>query len=189
MGKVKLTREQSLRAGHLLHMRYTVAELAEEIGCTTDTVYKTLLPAGCPHERDAAGHIWIIGTEFAQWARARKSRGGMGDGATGRSKYPEGYALCMRCKQVVPFTTTEVRPTNPFAELVRGTCDQCGATVHTARKRSDAGRGLRALPQDQAWCDACRKRVYPLGTRCPDCGGKVRTEVKRRERSTAEAVR
>ena len=68
-GHVQMTREQLARVGHLLNMYYKPSEIAEEIGCHTDTVYRSFLPAGCPHERDERGHIWIIGTAFRDWAR------------------------------------------------------------------------------------------------------------------------
>jgi len=58
-------------------MRYRPSELADELGCHVDTVYRTFVPAGCPHTRDSSGHIWIVGTEFAAWARSVLSRNGV----------------------------------------------------------------------------------------------------------------
>jgi hypothetical protein len=109
--KPKMTRVQIVRTRSLLHMRYMPSELAKEIGCCVDTIYRTYLPAGCPNQRDDTGHIWIIGTEFAAWAREMfvKRRESL------KMESDEGY--CMKCQQPVkmlgPFT---VKPTNRYLD-------------------------------------------------------------------------
>lgn len=72
MKKPRMTGVQMSHLGVLLWMEYKPSEIAEEIKCNTDTVYKSYIPAGCPHRRDEEGNIWIVGTEFAVW-RARCS--------------------------------------------------------------------------------------------------------------------
>jgi hypothetical protein len=130
---MRLRRNHVIRLGRLLNMRYRPAELASEIGCHPDTVYRSYIPAGCPHERDGRGHIWIVGTEFAAWARSLASRG--------RVKLAAGEAYCLRCNRAVEMTgETTVRPTNRYLELVTGRCPECGCTVNRARARSGATR-------------------------------------------------
>jgi len=124
---IHMSRNQVIRLARLLHMRYCPSELASEIGCHVDTVYRSFIPAECPHERDDHGRIWIIGTEFAEWARTTKTKG---------PRLADGEAYCLKCNQAVkmmgPIT---VKPTNRNLELVTGTCPACGTTVNRARAR------------------------------------------------------
>ena len=92
-GKAQMTREQLLRVGHLLHMRYKASEIAEEIGCHADTIYRSYIPAGCPHERDERGHVWIVGTAFRDWARSTFGKQG--------AKMQTKQAYCLRCRKPV----------------------------------------------------------------------------------------
>lgn len=134
MGKahiVRLSRVEVIRAQHLLHMKYAPSEIAEEIGLPNkDKVYQ-YIKAGCPHERDDGGRLWIVGTLFRQWARAH-AKGNQ----TQRDKMPEGQAYCFRCRKRVTMKSIGVRPSNRYLELVTGTCAECGGNVNRARKRS-----------------------------------------------------
>ena len=67
--KPKISRAQVIRLSRLLHMEYRPSEIAEILEVHPDTVYRSYLPAGCPHERDSRGHIWILGTAFKTWAK------------------------------------------------------------------------------------------------------------------------
>jgi hypothetical protein len=102
-------------------MEYRPTELARELGCHRSTIYESYIPAGAPHRRDHNGHLWIIGTEFAAWARATIQRRKLEMGP--------GQGFCMRCKVVVtmrgPLTETEAKS----ALLVHGTCPQCFGDV------------------------------------------------------------
>jgi RNase P subunit RPR2 len=127
---IHLRREIIIRLGRLLEMRYRPSELADEIGCHVDTVYRSYIPAGCPHTRDETGHIWIVGTEFAEWAREVNSREGV--------TLEDGEAYCLKCEQPIQISDPiTVRPTNRHLELLSGACPQCGTTVNRARRRSD----------------------------------------------------
>lgn len=122
-----MTREQLIRTGHLLNMRYTPSELAKEIGCNTDTFYRSYIPAGCPHERDGRGHLWIVGTAFRDWARETFKRKG--------AKMPDGFAYCLRCRQPVRMMSTAEKPVNRNLTLIAGICATCGAKVYRAKRR------------------------------------------------------
>lgn len=113
-------------------MKYAPSELADEIGVKTETFYKSLIPAGCPHERDAAGRLWIIGTAFHEWARAQQ------DGRRVKEKLPDGYAWCFACKRATQMQNVTEAPTNRHLSLLKGTCADCGRAVNRAAKRSEA---------------------------------------------------
>ena len=117
----RLSHRQALKLAGLLPMEYRPTELARQIGCHRSTIYECYVPNGAPHRRDEHGHLWIVGTEFAAWARATIQRRKLPMG--------KGQGFCMRCKAVVdmqgPLTETEVKS----AILVHGTCPQCFGDV------------------------------------------------------------
>ncbi len=130
---LRMRREQIIRLGRLLNMYYRPSELASEIGCHVDTIYRSYLPAGCPHKRDEHGHIWIIGTEFAEWARI----------AIKHDRIPlgKGEAYCLKCRKPVSIVgDIKITPTNRYLELVSGKCPECGKTVNRAQARSGASK-------------------------------------------------
>lgn len=125
---MRFSRNIIIRLNRLLNMCYRPSELAHEIGCHVDTVYRSYIPAGCPHERDDRGHIWIVGTEFAQWVRTSASKK--------RSKMADDEAFCFKCNKPVKLTgDLTVKPTNKHLELVTGACPECGTTINRARAR------------------------------------------------------
>ena len=126
--RLSVPRSVILRLGRLLHMEYRPSELAEELGCSLDAVYKSYLSAGCPHRRDETGHIWIVGTEFSEWVRATLKK----------DKIPlaDGEAYCLKCNAPVKMTgELTVQPVNLYLELVKGECPVCGTRVNRARAR------------------------------------------------------
>jgi len=59
MKKPRMTGVQMSHLGVLLWMEYKPSEIAEEIKCNTDTLYKSYIPAGCPHKwRCLRQHNW-----------------------------------------------------------------------------------------------------------------------------------
>ena len=131
----RLSRQRVIRLERLLHMRYKPAEIADELGVTVDTVYRSYLPAGAPVEVDGAGKVWIVGDLFAQWARKTiaqkhcKPRGLMADG--------EGY--CLRCNQVVVMEKARVKGVNERGVgLISGKCPGCGGKVNRFQARLEA---------------------------------------------------
>lgn len=120
-----------VKLGRLLNMMYKPSEIAEELGVAQDTVYRSYLPAGLPHERDEHGGVWIHGTAFVAWAKAtiaqRKSK---------RKGLPDGHAWCMKCNQPVPILHSKIKPINRYLELMQGKCPTCQSVVNRARARS-----------------------------------------------------
>ena len=89
----RITHAQRVRLSGLLPMEYRPTELAREIGCHRSTIYESYVPNGCPHRRDKNGHLWIVGTDFAAWARATIQKR--------QIELAPGEAFCMRCKRPV----------------------------------------------------------------------------------------
>ena len=126
--RLKIPRSVILHLGRLLHMEYRPAELAEELGCGVDAIYKSYLAAGCPHRRDETGHIWIVGTEFADWVSATLKKD--------RMPLADGEAYCLKCNAPVKMSgKLKVKKVNLYLELVVGECPICGTQVNRARAR------------------------------------------------------
>jgi hypothetical protein len=87
----RLDGQKRNRLVKLLDMLYKPSELAEEIGFTVRQVYRVYIPAGCPHERDHRGHLWINGKLFREWfEEVYKKR-----------KLARYEAFCLSCKKAV----------------------------------------------------------------------------------------
>lgn len=130
MKKPRMTGVQMSHLGVLLWMEYKPSEIAEEIKCNTDTVYKSYIPAGCPHRRDEEGNIWIVGTEFAAWARKMFKRSDARKTDMGRNQ-----AWCMKCRRPVDVTELVIEPARERLERVTGRCTECGSKVNRLRRK------------------------------------------------------
>lgn len=119
-----------VKLGRILDMLYKPGEIAEEIGVAQDTVYRSYLPAGLPHTRDAQGNIWIHGPAFVAWAKEtitqKKSK---------RMGLPEGHAWCLKCNGAVELRSPKIKIINRYLELMQAPCPNCGHTVNRARAR------------------------------------------------------
>jgi hypothetical protein len=127
---IRLDQAAVARLGRLLHMEYTPAELADELGCNARQIRQTALPQGCPHRRDERDHIWIIGSEFRQWYQ----------GTQAKTRHPmqDDEAWCLRCgRAVVMDGPLTVVPRHGRAELVKGFCYLCGGRVNRLRSRTE----------------------------------------------------
>jgi hypothetical protein len=122
-----MTQRQIAKLPRLLHMKYAPSELAEEIGCNVDTIYRSFVKSGCPHERDDKGHIWIVGDLFRAWAQETIQH------HPRAVKMAEDEAYCLHCRKVVKMKFEGIRPANLYAEFVTGRCIECGARVNRSR--------------------------------------------------------
>ena len=121
---------QIVRLPRLLDMLYKPAEIADELNVSPDTVYRSYLPAGAPHERDEKGLIWVHGTTFRQWAKdliAKKKKK--------RVPLPEGKAWCVRCKKPVDLINPKPKVVNRYLEILQASCPHCKGIVNRARSR------------------------------------------------------
>lgn len=121
-----------VKLGRILNMLYKPAEIAEEIGVNIDTIYRSYLPAGLPHERDDSGNIWIHGPAFVAWARSTISKK-----RSSRTGLPDGHAWCLKCNRPALLRSPKVKIINRYLELLQAPCPYCGTTINRARARKE----------------------------------------------------
>jgi hypothetical protein len=127
MKKPRMAHAQVARLGRLLWMLYKPSEIADEIGLRTDRIYKSYIPTGCPNRRDEQGNIWIVGSEFAEWARKQFARPHV------KTNMGRDQAWCLRCRKPVDVVDLVISPLTVRAEVISGTCPLCGVKVRRAR--------------------------------------------------------
>lgn len=121
---LRMSRATVGKMGKLIHMEYKPAELAKEILLSVKTVYR-YIEVGAPHRTDKAGNIWIVGTDFREWAvnsltvTIRHPKISMG----------ENQAWCVRCLKPVEFIQTASRKRAGATRVIFGTCPICGCKV------------------------------------------------------------
>lgn len=130
----RVTRATAHKMANLLFMEYKPSELADELGVSIKTIYDSYLPAGLPHRRDSNGNIWIIGTEFKQWAITVLEKG---ERYASQRKEPvgENQAYCLKCNSVKDFARITRRVTlSKNRIMVYGVCSGCGSRMTTIKK-------------------------------------------------------
>jgi uncharacterized protein with PIN domain len=114
-----------IRLKKLLDMKYRVAELADELGVSKETVYRSYLPSGAPHERDRSGNIWIAGIAFREWAQTyiqkRKDK---------KISMAPGESWCMSCNKPVLMQKPTTRAINRYTKFLTGYCPECETRVN-----------------------------------------------------------
>lgn len=126
-----LGRAQVIKLSRLLYMKYRPSEIAKLLDVNVDTVRRSYLASGCPFTRDSTGHIWIVGTEFTEWAldvlakRKRKKT----------SPMEEDQTYCFKCKKRVEIVNPNVEISNYFLERVVSNCPECGTLCSRGRAR------------------------------------------------------
>lgn len=122
---IRFGRPTIIRLGRLLYMEYKPSEIAQELGINVENIYRAYIPAGCPHRRDEKNLIWIVGTEFAAWARAVNEIS---------KKRPfvlrEDEAWCVHCNRVVPIIGARRRNVKRNLDILQGTCPECGGKIN-----------------------------------------------------------
>jgi hypothetical protein len=122
---------QIIRLKRILDMLYKPSELAEEIGISTDTIYRSYIPAGLPclHYQQA---LWIHGPAFVAWAQEtiikRKSK---------RAGLPAGHAWCMKCNCAVPLIKPRIIYTNQYIQILQAPCPTCQTRINRAEARAE----------------------------------------------------
>jgi hypothetical protein len=130
----RFTRINLIRLPRLMNMMYKPSEIAEEIGVSTETVYRSYLPCGCPFTRDKNSAIWINGLEFADWARSVHQGRKVGE-------IGDNEAYCMRCRKAVPLESARRRYGNRYIEIYQGKCANCGAKINRAYAAGQGPKG------------------------------------------------
>jgi hypothetical protein len=134
--KPLMKREQLIKLKRLLCMQYRPAEIAEEIGVTVDTIYRSYIPAGAPHKKDNRGNIWIVGTEFTEWAKEYHDHK-----YSKKFSLKDGQAWCMSCNQAVNILDPKIKRVNRYISMIQGTCENCGKKVNRAASASKISQG------------------------------------------------
>ncbi len=129
-----LKHRQIVKLARLLDMLYKPAEIAEEIGVTPETIYRSYLPAGLPYTRDEQGNIWIHGPAFVGWAHEMIARR-----KNERVPLADDQAWCLKCRGPVPLINPKVKKSNRYLELLQSRCPYCSSTVNRARARQVGG--------------------------------------------------
>ena len=119
---IKLPHSVIVKSPGLLPMRYTIRELAEATGAVERTL-RDWLAQGAPHLRDAKGHIWINGREFANWVASRRK-------PRRERKLKDNQGYCMHCRQVVELLEPKTQHVRGKLMNTRGKCARCGHTIH-----------------------------------------------------------
>ncbi|MDH5506235.1 MAG: DUF5679 domain-containing protein [Anaerolineae bacterium] len=131
--EIALSREHMIRMSKLLYMKYKPLEIANIIGVSVDRFYRTYIPAGCPHERDDRGRIWIVGTHFRSWAEdviAKKKR-------KNARPMKKDEAWCFKCNGRVKILDPKTIWSNRYIEMLQSDCQVCGTKVNRAKKKND----------------------------------------------------
>jgi uncharacterized protein with PIN domain len=122
----RISRGQAQKLQRLLPMEYKPAEIAEEIGVDVRTIYRSYVPAGMPLRKDKQDNIWIIGTEFRDWARAILEKGARSPMAP----LAENEVYCLVCKKRVIFQDITRRETWSKGRIrIYARCSECGGKV------------------------------------------------------------
>lgn len=129
MRKPHLKHQHIIKLGRLLDMMYKPSEIAEEIGVTMDTVYRSYLPAGLPHVRDEQGRVWIHGPAFVGWARQTISKR-----KTKRMPLADDQAWCMKCGRPVEMQRPQVIYQNKYLKIMQSVCPHCKTKINRAMK-------------------------------------------------------
>lgn len=128
-----LSRPQIIRLSRLLYMKYKPSEIAEILEVNVNTIYRNYIANGCPHERDINGNIWIIGSDFREWAQReiaeRKNQ------KKNQMKTNQGY--CVRCNKRVTMIDPQVIYSGGNREIIQSVCPCCGGKVNRARGISE----------------------------------------------------
>lgn len=128
MTMIRMTRGKAQKLLRLLPMRYKPSEIAREIGVTTDTIYRSYLPAGAPCEKDASGNLWIVGADFGRWCYEFVT---MRTGKKPKRTMSEYQAFCVRCNDVIDITKPKTGRKNARGVMnISGTCPKCGGKVN-----------------------------------------------------------
>lgn len=114
----KLNRIQLAKLRKLYNMLYTPAELAADLGVTRRQFYRVYIPLGCPHSKDATGHLWINGAEFCAWYKRVYAKRPLQPGET----------FCLTCKGAVPLYNPQSIEKGGMVYL-QSICPNCGRTL------------------------------------------------------------
>ena len=124
----RLDGAQRTRLKRLLDMLYKPSELAEEVGFTARQVYRVYIPAGCPHDRDERGYLWINGKAFRKWAEEVYKK---------RELKPD-ETFCLTCKKPVKILDPEQKQEGRLIYILSD-CPTCGRKLSRIIQKKKRG--------------------------------------------------
>lgn len=145
MSEILLNRKIIVRLGRLLNMRYRPAEVSAELGITVETIYRSWMPAGIPFEKDSSGHIWIVGSQLAEWIRL----------VTGERKnvmhlsMARDQAYCLKCRAVTTILNPRSKPLHTTTVHLSGKCGKCGSRIYRIATKLTDGVKIEGAKNDQ----------------------------------------
>jgi len=114
----RLNGSQKNRLAKLFDMKYTPSELAAEVGFNSRQIYRVYIPAGCPHQKDQRGRIWINGKDFREWVKEAYKKRKMGPN----------QAFCLTCKKPVKMVNPERKSSGDLVYYLCE-CPNCGRVL------------------------------------------------------------
>lgn len=120
---IRITRKNIGNLKRLLDMQYKPSEIAQEVGLTVDTIYRSHIPAGAPSETDKNGNMWINGKAYRQWVESFATV------ITRKEPMPDNHGYCFTCKEVREIQNPKVKPFKRDVEIVKGKCPVCGKSI------------------------------------------------------------
>lgn len=132
--RVRIPHYAIVKAPGLLCMLYTVSELSTLLR-VPDRTLRDWLSMGAPHTRDARGHLWINGIEFATWIKSQRK-------PQRTRKLERNQAYCLRCNQVVEMIDPKVFRIKGKLVHVRGKCPVCGCTINRGDRLAESVSGI-----------------------------------------------
>ncbi|KXK15318.1 MAG: hypothetical protein UZ14_CFX002000614 [Chloroflexi bacterium OLB14] len=126
----RLNGKQKYRMKRLLDMMYSPKELANEIGISTDMIYRGYIPLGCPHERNNLNYILINGKQFLEWYEHAYKKIHLGKDET----------FCLTCKKGVKIVNQKQMQNKDLVYLLSA-CPICGRKL--TKIIASKGRGSR----------------------------------------------
>jgi len=139
----RFMRKNIIKLSRLLNMLYKPSEIAELIGLTTETVYRTHLAAGAPYKKDSKGNILIHGLEYAAWAKSTFQDRKMG-------KMEANQAWCFKCNRATELKRPIPVKFTRYITMLQGSCSVCGAKVNRAISSNSAPRkDVKYIPKNK----------------------------------------
>lgn len=120
-----------VKASGLLPMLYKVSEIADELQIPERTL-RDWLSTDAPHQRDERNNLWVNGHLFAKWVQSKRKQ-------KKPARLTDKQAYCLRCKQVVELTKSQIVPMQGKLINIKGTCPQCGCVINRGGRHGSTG--------------------------------------------------
>lgn len=122
----RLSQSAVAKLDRLLHMEYTVSELAKELGTESRHIQHAVDDVGAPH-RKTQQVVYVVGDEFRLWYNQhRDSR---------KRRLAPGEFYCLSCKARVRPAPDSITSTVQLNRVIQdqGTCPKCAGKVNKYR--------------------------------------------------------